>query len=163
MFEVLDLSGRALPQLKDICKQFGIDTKGLGKPELVMAIIGAQTTNPDLASKLTTEFPKKDMAKIEKAEKAEKIEKVEKTTEPKVKTPRIQNPVETTAAPEKIVFESAPEIKTIVEEKPVIETATVAEVKPIVEKVITEKPVHNHPKPVHNHANQNIHLALEIP
>ena len=76
MFEVLDLSGRALPQLKDICKQFGIDTKGLGKPELVMAIIGAQTTNPDLASKLTTEFPKKDMAKIEKAEKAEKIEKV---------------------------------------------------------------------------------------
>ena len=41
MFEVLDLSSRALPQLKDICKQFGIDAKGLGKPELVLAIVDA--------------------------------------------------------------------------------------------------------------------------
>ncbi len=152
MFEVLDLTGRALPQLKDICKQFGIDAKGLGKPELVLAIIDAQTKNPDLASKLTTEFPKKDMAKIEKTEKTEKVEKA---TEPKVKKPRIQKPVETISSPEKTLFESVPEVKVIVEEKPIIESAPVIEVKPVVEKVITEKPIHNHPKPVHNHANQN--------
>mgnify|MGYP002149009558 CR=1 FL=1 len=51
MFEVLDLSSRALPQLKDICKQFGIDAKGLAKPDMVLKIIDAQAANKELAAK----------------------------------------------------------------------------------------------------------------
>ena len=158
MFEVLDLTSRALPQLKDICKQFGVDAKGLGKPELVSAIIDAQNANPDLANKLSTEFPKKDIVKIDKAEKVEKIEKTEKPIEPKVKKPRIQKTVETANAPEKIVFESVPEVIVITEPKPDAEATPIAESKPIVNKVVSEKPVHNHPKPVHNHPNQNRNL-----
>ena len=59
MFEVLDLSSRALPQLKDICKQFGIDAKGLAKPDMVLKIIDAQASNKELAAKLVEQFPKK--------------------------------------------------------------------------------------------------------
>ncbi len=61
MFEVLDLSSRALPQLKDICKQFGIDTKGLAKPDMVLKIVDAQAINQELAAKLVSQFPKKEV------------------------------------------------------------------------------------------------------
>jgi len=61
MFEVLDLSSRALPQLKDICKQFGIDTKGLAKPDMVLKIVDAQAINQELAAKLVSQFPKKEI------------------------------------------------------------------------------------------------------
>ncbi len=63
MFEVLDLSSRALPQLKEICKQFGIDIKGLAKPDMVMKIVEAQASNADLAAQLVSQFPKKATAK----------------------------------------------------------------------------------------------------
>jgi transcription termination factor Rho len=152
MFEVLDLTSRALPQLKDICKQFGIDVKGLAKPDMVMKIIDAQSTNQELAAKLVAQFPKKD------------ADKVEKNTEAKVKKPRIQKPVEGEVKIEKTLFEDAPIIQEV-------------EINPIVEKIHTEKihterparqampdrkeepvrkvPVHNHPKPQQNHNNIN--------
>jgi transcription termination factor Rho len=152
MFEVLDLTSRALPQLKDICKQFGIDVKGLAKPDMVMRIIDAQAANQELATKLVEQFPKKD------------AEKVEKTAEVKVKKPRIQKPVEGEVKVEKTLFEETPVIKEV-------------EIKPVAEKIHTEKihterpvrqasperkeeqvrkvPVHNHPKPQHNHNNNN--------
>lgn len=66
MFEVLDLTSRALPQLKDICKQFGIDVKGLAKPDMVMKIIDAQAANQELAAKLAAQFPKKMLIKQKK-------------------------------------------------------------------------------------------------
>jgi len=84
MFEVLDLSGRALPQLKDICKQFGIDTKGLAKPDMVLKIIDAQASDKELAAKLVEQFPKK----------AAGVVTAKETTEVKVKNPRIQKPIE---------------------------------------------------------------------
>ena len=65
MFEVQDLSSRALPQLKDICKQFGIDSKGLTKPDLVLKIVDAQMANTELAAQLANQFPKKESAKAE--------------------------------------------------------------------------------------------------
>jgi len=52
MFEVMDLSGRSLPELKQLAKQFGIDAKTLNKGDLVLKIIEVQTSNPDLAKKL---------------------------------------------------------------------------------------------------------------
>lgn len=98
MFEVLDLSGRALPQLKEICKQFGIDTKGLAKPDMVMKIIEAQSANADLAVQIASQFPKK--------------EAVTNTT-PKAKKPRIQKTVtveKTETAPELFVEEKKEEV-----------------------------------------------------
>ena len=140
MFEVLDLSSRALPQLKDICKQFGIDAKGLGKPELVLAIVDAQMANPDLASKITTEFPKKDTVKTEKP------------SDTKVKKPRIQKVVETVIPTEKVISETTPEVQITIEKpKP---TESISESKPMIEKTESEKII-SHPKPVHNHQNQN--------
>ena len=140
MFEVLDLSSRALPQLKDICKQFGIDAKGLGKPELVLAIVDAQMANPDLAGKITAEFPKKDTVKPEKS------------TDAKVKKPRIQKVVETVIPTEKVISEPTPEVQITIEKpKP---TESISESKPMIEKTESEKII-SHPKPVHNHQNQN--------
>jgi transcription termination factor Rho len=83
MFEVLDLSSRALPQLKEICKQFGIDSKGLAKPDMVLKIVDAQENNKDLAAKLVEQFPKKESAVTTKP-----------TTDTKVKKPRIQKNTE---------------------------------------------------------------------
>jgi hypothetical protein len=41
MFEVMDLSGRSLPELKEIAKICSINSKGLAKNELIL-IRGAQ-------------------------------------------------------------------------------------------------------------------------
>jgi transcription termination factor Rho len=56
MFEVMDLSNRLLSELKEIAKKFGIDAKGMNKGDLVLKIVDAQTTNPDLASKVVNQF-----------------------------------------------------------------------------------------------------------
>lgn len=113
MFEVLDLSGRALPQLKEICKQFGIDTKGLTKPDMVMKIVEAQNANTELAAQIAGQFPKKEAEKkvkkprIEKATVAEKTDKepelfAEKTEEPAAeKTPQFKHPHEKKDHPHK--------------------------------------------------------------
>ena len=146
MFEVLDLSSRALPQLKDICKQFGIDAKGLAKPDMVLKIIDAQAANKELAAKLVEQFPKKGGATATK-----------ETPEVKVKKPRIQKPVETSTSSvnstpkvEKTLFES-------VEEKPVVTSSNhEKDEKPKFEKreeQVRKVPVHNHQKHQHNHHN----------
>ena len=146
MFEVLDLSSRALPQLKDICKQFGIDAKGLAKPDMVLKIIDAQTSNKELAAKLVEQFPKKaTSASLVTAETKGP------TTELKVKKPRIQKPIEGEAKVEKTLFEVA-------EEKPhVTDSNTARDEKPKFEKreeQIRKVPVHNHQKNQHNqHSN----------
>lgn len=77
MFEALDLSGRALPQLKEISKQFGIDAKGLAKPDLILKIIDAQASNATLAAELVTQFPKKEVEKSE--EKKPKKPRIDKS------------------------------------------------------------------------------------
>ncbi len=142
MFEVLDLSSRALPQLKDICKQFGIDAKGLAKPDMVLKIIDAQAANKELAAQLVEQFPKKGGVVASK-----------ETTDVKVKKPRIQKPVDGGEKVEKTLFES-------VEEKPVVVSPTAQDEKPsrhgVIEKreePVRKVPVHNHPKPQHNHNN----------
>ncbi len=145
MFEVLDLSSRALPQLKDICKQFGIDAKGLAKPDMVLKIIDAQASNKELAAKLVEQFPKKaTSASLVTAETKGP------TTELKVKKPRIQKPIEGEAKVEKTLFEVA-------EEKPhVTDSNTARDEKPKFEKreeQVRKVPVHNHQKPQHHQHN----------
>ena len=56
----MDLSARALSELKEIAKGFAIDTKSLSKADLVLKIIDAQTANPALANDLATKFSKKE-------------------------------------------------------------------------------------------------------
>jgi transcription termination factor Rho len=59
MFEVLDLSGRSLPELKEIAKAFSIESKGISKPDLVLKIVEAQSANVDLAKKVIEQFATK--------------------------------------------------------------------------------------------------------
>jgi transcription termination factor Rho len=160
MFEVLDLTSRALPQLKDICKQFGIDVKGLAKPDMVMKIIEAQAANQELASQLATQFPKKESS----VSAVTADTKSNATTEVKVKKPRIQKPVEGEMKVEKTLFEETPTLKEV-EIKPVsekIHTENVHTERPVRQAIPERKeehvrkvPVHNHPKPQHNHNNNN--------
>ena len=60
MFEVIDLSSRPLPELKEIAKAFSVDSKGLAKPDLVLKIVDAQSGNADLAKQVSDKFPKKE-------------------------------------------------------------------------------------------------------
>ncbi len=72
MFEVMDLSGRPLPELKEIATAFSIDVKGLAKADLVLQIVDAQNANTELAAKLVEQFPKKEQVKEAKLPKEQK-------------------------------------------------------------------------------------------
>ncbi|MBX3165674.1 MAG: transcription termination factor Rho [Bacteroidetes bacterium] len=61
MFEVIDLSSRPVPELKKIAKAFSVESEGLGKGDLVMKIIDAQSANAELAKELLEKFSKKEM------------------------------------------------------------------------------------------------------
>ncbi len=181
MFTVLDLSGRALPQLKEICKQFSIEIKGLTKPDMVIKIAEAQTSNPELGLKLATEFPKKETEKtVAKTETA--------VVEAKIKKPRIQKPIANNLAVKPLFNDVLPKVLAAPAQKnevPLVETTIktnevkvpelVVEVKTTdvsTEKTndlkqVTEprKPVHNHPprpqnpnqhKTPNNNPNQNL-------
>ena len=127
MFEVLDLSGRALPQLKDICKQFGIDVKGLTKPDMVLKIIDAQTADQTLAATIASQFSQKEVAT---------------TAAVKVKKPRIQKPV-AGAEPkvEKTLFETP--VAVIEKEPEAIATTSIS--KPTTHSVVRDT-THSAPK-----------------
>lgn len=60
MFEVIDLSGRALPELKEIAKALSIDSKGLAKGDLILKIIDAQSEKPELAKEIIEKHSKKN-------------------------------------------------------------------------------------------------------
>jgi len=169
MFEVLDLSSRVIPQLKDICKQFGIDAKGLTKSDMVLKIVDAQASNQELAATIACQFPKKETS----------INIVNKDVTPlevKIKKPRIQKPIEGTAKVEKTLFEDTTiekiaDIK-LVETKPSEEKQT--ESKPISDRTHTSNAVNKEERPkfekreertprvpVHNHKPQQHIKPLE--
>src|SRR5688572_13901722 len=56
MFEVIDLNGRPLPELKEIAKAFSIDSKGLAKNDIIMKIVDAQSGDADLAKNVREKF-----------------------------------------------------------------------------------------------------------
>jgi transcription termination factor Rho len=105
MFEVADLSGRVIPQLKDICKNFGIEAKGLTKSEMIFKIVDAQAENKELAEALVIKFPKKTAPVPVSAPIAETSENAD-VKEPiaKVKKPRIQKPIESETKTETTLF-----------------------------------------------------------
>lgn len=145
MFDALDLTGRALPQLKDICKQFGIDIKGLAKPDMVLKIIEAQTENPAQAAEIAAKFPKKEAAAVEVNTPAP--EKKQEKTEAKVKKPRIQKPAQDAAKHDK-GFSNEPVAEKNLSQQPVLEfdqpePAKELHQKPRFEKK-EERPQHQH-------------------
>lgn len=75
MFEVMDLSGRPLPELKEIAKAFSIDSKGLAKNELIMKIVDAQQANPELAKSIKEKPPVKTHAAREQQPAKDQREK----------------------------------------------------------------------------------------
>jgi transcription termination factor Rho len=129
MFEVLDLSGKALPQLKEICKQFGIDAKGLAKPDLVLKIVDAQLANPELASQVVSQFAKKDNDKPVKT--AEKRPRKPAASEGTEKNDNIAQP-------------------TLNLEVPLTEAPAIEQKEPQREKPFHQKPHKVHP-PKHQH------------
>ena len=156
MFEKSDLNSRALPQLKDICKQFGIDSKGLTKPDMVLKIVDAQAANATLATQLVNQFPKKEISKIE-------VSTTEITEEKKPKKPRITKPIADSGTQKEerplfakqeqelfsfqaeepkvaIKVEKTEEVKTNIE--PRVQATIKQDVK---EEYVRKVPVHKHP------------------
>jgi len=60
MFEVIDLNGRPLPELKEIAKAFSIDSKGLSKGDLILKIVDVQVENPDFTKRIVDKFSGKE-------------------------------------------------------------------------------------------------------
>ncbi|MEO6302572.1 MAG: transcription termination factor Rho [Bacteroidia bacterium] len=76
MFQVLELNGKSLPELKDIAKAFSIDTKGLAKNDLILKIVDAQTEEPALAAKIAPKFSKSNTKEM-KEKRPRKIVKLD--------------------------------------------------------------------------------------
>jgi transcription termination factor Rho len=151
MFEVLDLSSRALPQLKDICKQFGIDTKGLAKPDMVLKIVDAQAINQELAAKLVSQFPKKEVDGLK--EVRIKKTRIQKPVHSELK-PNTEHDASQTFTPHKQVEEPISDenrdVQKNIEERPHVARPTVAQERPKFEKREDRSNKPHHHKPHHH-------------
>jgi transcription termination factor Rho len=72
MFQVMDLSSKALTELKEIAKALGIDNKSLSKSELITKIMEAQATDSAQAGDAVDKFSKKD-GKIQREKRPRKV------------------------------------------------------------------------------------------
>jgi transcription termination factor Rho len=117
MFEVIDLSGRALPELKEIAKAFSIDSKGLAKGDLILKIIEAQNQHTELTETIVAKFPKKEQKEV----KENKDQKDQKEKRPRrVKLEPLNEDVVTAAV-------SSSTEEDVVEEVPVTKVEPAAE------------------------------------
>lgn len=78
MFEVMDLSNRLLPDLKEIAKNFKIDIKGLSKGDLILKIVDAQIEAPQLAKEVFEKFQVKKATTVKPVGITPRSEKPEK-------------------------------------------------------------------------------------
>lgn len=122
MFEVIDLSGKPLPEIKEIAKAFSIDSKGLSKNDLVAKIAEAQQQHPELAREVVekhkTQSHSPRVAHPAKEQREKRPRKVKLDPIPDDDMPDAQN----TAAEEEM---PAPAAEPIVSAPPV--TAEVSE------------------------------------
>jgi transcription termination factor Rho len=107
MFELMELSRRALPEIKKIAKDFGIDVKGLNKEDILFKISEAQLANEKLASELLKKYPapngdsKKRGRKPKSEAAADLLLEDELTREAELPEPepeKIENPEESSEA-----------------------------------------------------------------
>jgi len=75
MFEVIDLGGRPLPELKEIAKAFSIDSKGLAKGDLILKIVDAQNENADLTKRIVEKFSKKENKELRESHREPREQK----------------------------------------------------------------------------------------
>ena len=59
MFEVIELGGKGIAELKEIAKSFSLDSKNLAKGDLILKIVDAQMANPELAKQVVETIKKK--------------------------------------------------------------------------------------------------------
>jgi transcription termination factor Rho len=128
MFEVNDLNGRPLPELKEIAKAFSIDSKGLPKHDLILKIVDAQSGDADLARNVAQRFSGRREAKSQQQDQRERAREIRPR---KVKLEPINEETihETITAPEEPEEEttiSAPEIKAEEPEKPTTQTSEIS-------------------------------------
>jgi len=86
MFEVIDLNGRPLPELKEIAKAFSIDSKGLSKGDMILKIVDVQNENADFTKRVVDKFPKKEQK--EGKDTSKEIKEIRENKDQKEKRPR---------------------------------------------------------------------------
>ena len=133
MFQVLDLSGRPLPELKEIAKAFSIDSKNLAKGDIILKIVDAQSGDAKLTAEVMAKFSKKEMKEPkEKRPRKGKAEPIARTVVHEAMP--IQQESEPEATPE-------PEPQSVKE--PVAETA----VEPAATEPVQEAETNQHGMP----------------
>ncbi len=104
MFEVIGLSNRPLPELKEIAKAFSVESKGLAKGDLILKIIDAQATDSDLAKQIVNKFSVKPSREMkEKRPRRVKLEPMQEEPVHEVMSQNTEeetNPVAPVAPPQ---------------------------------------------------------------
>jgi transcription termination factor Rho len=115
MFEVIDLSGRPLPELKEIAKAFSIESKGMPKGDLILKIVEVQNENSELTQNILDKFPKKENKEV-KENKSQREQKEKRPRKVKLEPINEEAITETIASPAEEETETAPEIPVAKEE-----------------------------------------------
>jgi transcription termination factor Rho len=137
MFNDLELSGKSLPDLKEILKHLGAKPDGTKKPELIQQIKDLQDAHPEKAEKIKQELSQNkeevtgDESKIEKTKRPRRVR-----LEPLPEENKTASVVDETFFAEPVAHKE-PETKTEVTSDPVTQTPAAPE-KP------TETPQVNH-------------------
>src|SRR5436190_8486017 len=127
MFEVNDLNGRPLPELKEIAKAFSIDSKGLPKHDLILKIVDAQSGDADLARTLVQRFSNRREAKPQQQDQRERIreKRPRKVKLEPINEETIHETITAPEEPEEETVITAPEIKAEEPEKPAAQTSEI--------------------------------------
>ncbi|MBL7932773.1 MAG: transcription termination factor Rho, partial [Bacteroidia bacterium] len=138
MFEVIDLSGRALPELKEIAKAFSIDSKGLTKGDLILKIVDAQSEKPELAKEIVEKHSKKNTVSA-KDPKSGREPREKRPRKVKLDPINEESVNQTVTPPEEEVSEPVAVAETVVEKPEVVAEAEVLSAE-------NENPVQGMPK-----------------
>lgn len=138
MFEVIELSGRALPELKEIAKAFSIDSKGLAKGDLILKIVEAQAEKPELAKEILEKHSKKNTVSAKDQKPGR---------EPREKRPRKVklDPINEEAVNDTVSSSEEEAVETVVVPEVTAETTEVA-AEPEIQSAENESQVQDMPK-----------------
>jgi transcription termination factor Rho len=162
MYNDLELSGKSLPDLKEILKHLGAKPDGTKKPDLIQQIKDLQNVHPEQAEKIKQELSqnKEDVAGDElKGEKAKRPRRVR--LEPLAEENKTASVSDETFFAEPITHKE-PETKTEIASTPTIQTPAATEkpiepsqVNPVSDSVVTNRP--------QQHSNQQQQRSVHNP
>ena len=148
MFEVIELSGRPLPELKEIAKAFSIDSKGLAKGDLILKIVDAQGDNPEVTKRVFEKFSKKEQGENrgprdhkEKRPRKVKLDPIhEDTVQPETTIQQEEEaPVVVKVLKTEVTAEDTPSDDLAVNEENESETAAVEAMQKDEQEIVPEK------------------------